>query len=353
MIISTKEFRQYAKGIKALYQKGHPMSQSVYLDIKNKEARVINPFMYSIASFPFVVNEENEGEHIDNFFVSMTPFLAICDSYTELTLNSDREFVAPNGEKFTPASYDDDEYEIPKKYEDFSCEEVNPDDIAKLSIAVKFSGEEGTNGAILCNTVVATDKVSFYENVNLAGNYQDVYKFSPFAISFLQNIFIDDITVGKHEGYLLVTINKSFRFMFPESNGNVPPSYYSGEFMDGYKHENYVTVSRQSLIENLRFLSPFVSDVVNERISFKVDGDKFYLIAKEEHKAQKYVDIENSVLELNGVEVFISRQRIVDLVNVIKDDKLDIHLEAEKPVIYITGHEKTDVNTICVRLTND
>ena len=354
MTLQTQEMRKYSKGLKTLYQKGHPMSESVYFDFDKKEALVINPNLYSIASFPIQITADSDDEEqIDNFFVSMVPFIALCNSYPELTITKDREFITPSGERFKPANYDDDEYTVPRRYEDFSSEELDVQDAKMLSLATKFSLKDN-EGAILYNTIVGTDKVSFYENTNLHKTYGQEYKISAFALALLNSIYAETIQIGKHDDYILMVVNDEFKFMCPEASCEIPSNYHSGDFMEKNKHESYIAVSKHELLSNLKFMEPFVANVVNERMSFKVTDNELVLYAKEEHIAEKHVALSEPNMDIpEDAEFFFSRSRIDNLINTIHDDIIHIHLNPDSPLIFMTGAENEDVNTICVRLVND
>lgn len=353
MTLQTQEMQKYSKGLRTLYQKGHPMSESIYFDFDKKEALVINPNLYSIASFPIQVTADEGDEGIENFFVAMVPFLALCNSYPELTITSDREFITPNGERFKPSSYDDDEYVVPRRYEDFESEELSVQDAKTLSLATKFSMKDA-EGAVLYKTIVGTDKVSFYENTNLNKEYEQDYRISSFALALLNSIYAESIQIGKHEGYILMVVNNEFKFMCPEASCEIPSNYHSGEFMKNSQHDTYIAVSKPELLSNLKFMEPFVANVVNERMSFRVTENEIVLYAKEEHIAEKHIALSEKNTDIpEEAEFFFSRSRIDNLLNTIHDDIIHIHLDRESPLIFMTGEENTDVNTICVRLVND
>jgi DNA polymerase III sliding clamp (beta) subunit (PCNA family) len=356
MIIETKRIVAYQKGLQSLYMKGHPISKCLFLDFKNEEIKFMNPITSIVVSFPLDIKDNTKK--VDNFFVSMLPFLTLCQSYSVLDISPDREFTTETGESFKPESQDDDNFEFPEKsFDNLTYDTIDVSDFSKMINAASFLGENGSKGVIIGNTITSTDAVSLYEATSLAADYTQSYNIYKNNLLFITKILSKEannteIMISKKEEYLFFILNNELKMICPEADGKLPSSYYTGEFMESYKCDSFITVDKEIFKENLNFFGYFVADVINERMLMKVVNNHLILSSIENHKAEKNMPIVHNEAQEN-LEIFFSRNRILSLIEHIEDNNINIHFKEDSRILFFTGENNKNINTICVRLVND
>ena len=95
MVINTRLVRQFSKVLEFVHSKDDSFKESVYLDFKDESIYFNNNGVFGRLKLEY----ENDGASVDNFYVSIQHFLALCEQYDELNVNDSAEFS--NGkEKF-------------------------------------------------------------------------------------------------------------------------------------------------------------------------------------------------------------------------------------------------------------
>lgn len=352
MKVFTKEFVDQSKMIGCFNQPGDRKFVSIYLNFNDSYAYLFDSRYEGRFKFTF---EKQEDEVIDNFYVDITQFMALCSSYEYLNLSEDLEF-SNEKEKFKIATFKD-EFE-PLSYDTSDCitQTLSSDLMSCLKKSLSFIGTEdfttNYNGILLEeNNIVSTNGYSvFHGQFDNSFLYPKI-QFPSYIIKLILAGELGSVNLNykENENIILSFQDDAFQVIFRETENLRLPPYNDPDYIDKYNHKENFIINKEKFVEILKFFEPFVRNIKNQRINIKFQESSIEIYTEDEVKVNRNL-IAEVHKDLIGKELFCIRDVVLAACNNISEEFIKIQFNSEKPAINVTGKDNTNIHIAIIRL---
>lgn len=354
MRIFTSRVREYEKIISLLYVPGDRFQETAYLNFEDGFIYFNNPNFISRIKF----ESETEGDSVENVFVDIPTFIALCKQYDHIDVSKD--FIFSNGKEKFKLPHFTEKYSVPEFNFD-ECEatnELTPGVIKAIKSAVSYTGpndpSENYAGILLDNTSVAAFNGSMLYESNVIEDTNKVdtpIKLPPYVIKFISSIQNKKINLYRKKHLLYLDLeNFECTLIFSEVSNLKFPPISNENFIAKYNHKDHLVIEKIALIEVLQFFASFVKNVINERLYITVNEDTIQVESKDGSVGNRIVPIVSVSEDLIGKEIIISRPLILQSVASIEDDFIKIQYDDNAPAFNVVGKSNNLVHVAVIRL---
>ena len=344
MIVNTENFRKYHNLSYLSYDKTSRTRSHLYLDFKNKSAIISGINL----NFKFLF--KHDDTEMDNFYVSIPEFLALCNAFEELKIekideNDQISFVFSSGdEKFKISTFINDAPDmsaddlLDKDTEIFN---VIEDDIIKFKNSLIFMGDnssgENLAGVQMRNHIFSADGSRLYEATMSFSNKKE-YDLDRELIQLIVAISSNNVVMSiTPSGNIVIKTDDIYCVSSIMTNLDIESDFTSDEFIKSYDHNNFVIMNKDSLVNILDFFTPFVQNEKNERLIIQVvSKEQLSIRTNGMNVGIRNILIErgNAIEELIGQSIWISRPMLYDAISVIDDDEICIQIGDQDSIAY-------------------
>ncbi len=354
MKIYSEKFKNYEKIIQTSYDKEKRYGSHIYLDFKNGTAYLQNEKFVSKFDFG-IENEDLDTFDSEGCFFSIQEFIALTRNYDILELDNNLKFKNK-----------DDVFKIPYFVEkcDWNIEDdidmtnahtvnINSNIMRKIITALKFKGDndEMENYDIIKfykKSIASGTGYYFYE-----GRYDnDIEINQDLALSgdianILPMLETDNVklTYFDDDQSIVFEISEDNFKLFSSleiENVKLPEDIYDESWTSKFSSNKSIIVNKKSLLNVLDFISPFVSNEVNEKFYINVKDENTLSIELQGNTiGNKNIAIESVSSELVGEGFWTGRFLLYQSVGIIDSENVVIEIDTNKPAFDIYGEEDT------------
>lgn len=355
--INLVPLRKYSKTFEQIKVAGHPVYESVFLDLSTRSIWFFNSTTYANVDLEVEVLESDSED--PGFFVDGHKFFTIVNTYDDILLE-DRVFKSEEGNTFSIVSYGED-WDFPNltdvsEYEESSSITVDPDFLHHLKNAVSFTSSDLNSpfSAVYLQDekMVAIQTSKYYEfSVPDANHFVLPQSLARILLGMNPEGTIHFYTKYVGEAQITLLQTEDIRIKFSaSSNYELPVDINSEEFRGSFDHPAFFVVSREDMISNLRFLENFARNIVNARAQVHFnpqEGCLTFEITEESHiehniPVEKFEDseFEVSFSEMDPFWVSLTDLRLT--LQKISGDKVCIQYHPEKAPLRFQEYEGDD-----------
>lgn len=360
MKIKTENFKRFSSPIYASYVQGDRNGENMYLDFENSCAYFSNDSFIAKLKFDFEIEDPSDND-LQNILVDKKMFLALCNEFEELTLDSEYNF-----------SYEEEKFHIPHEiekqdypdfdYNDFesyhlsssvlrnvraASQYMGPSDPQENYYGVNIKGDRvvGTDSAQVFEAQVKEDNIDF-PDIKIKGDIvRLVLTISEFEVCNL------NYNENTDELYFTFGDNQELDIATTQQDNLRMPDVVDDEFVEKYNHDTFFDVEKTELLDILEFFQVFVRNERNERLYLHIVGeDSLSIESQSESKGNRNIDLHDCSGDLVGEGIWIPRALVVKAVKSIEDDFIKFKIDTEAPAFDIIGKNNDEKHIATVRL---
>ncbi|MGL5913571.1 MAG: hypothetical protein ACRCZB_05345 [Bacteroidales bacterium] len=277
LTLDCTSIKKYSKICDRLKDTNQPIFDSIRLDFENERAIFGSQRGFGSIKMPVTGYDGSQKP----FSVNLTAFLAIISEFPILDLDG-FTFKQGTENEFEIAHLEDTinfpSFEI-KTAKSFSC---TKEIIASIKRAGVFTEQDGTpslNGVFIFDNIIAsTDKSRLYEDKRkeLDGISLSLPKsvWEVLALEVLgENLTIDDSS----DNSFIISNGDDISVVFSTNNDLKLPPIRTPEFINLYNHSSYVEVKKDSFLQIVNFMAPFVQNSASGRMQLILSDSELEL----------------------------------------------------------------------------
>lgn len=325
-------------GHKADGDRPNRLYECVHLDFKAERAYMMTPRWLASVSIPLAPGIK--GTKIpENFSVKAEDLGRVIRSFKTLEVE---DFGFSCGEdRFNLQHWPDEDYVFPSLISDSGMMVLTIDDDIRQSLtaAATFMNPNPAardHGLFLRgDRLIASNDLQLYEEV-FSGNF-DVdlpWIMAQFLIS--QKTGNVKISWDEDNRYI-VNVDDVFLLQTASNNRLTPYETKDPEFIEIYDHPNYFVVNRLALAEVLKFIDPFVAQVVNQRVLLEFSPAGLRVRVLDGARIDRLVPVEYSDFSVfEGASSWVSARTVAKLLTFFETETVKFQYKPKAPVINLT-----------------
>lgn len=398
-IKNLDQFRKKLRFFNGLRVDGNQLYESVYLDFDNACISMCSSNIIVRSKFEF--GKEDNTPDQSSFYVDLSGLLTISKNFDSLKLE-DRTFISSNNDKFKLKHFDDpfdysplDSFEETDDAEKFSLP-MNVDTVQVIRDAISFMDVDTTSFFhslfITQNHLVSGNRIKFYQlNLNkfldTSMDYPDMIISGPFAK--MLNMFdsmgeytfnftrvirgeepATDFAEDLRDQVLYVTVSNSsgeteyeMLVSCPASMLELPDIMDDDGFKKSYNHDNYVVFLMHDLLDSIKMLDPFTSQILNSRayLQFNEDSSIMRIMIRDSNFIEKVVPVQevSDSSYFSGIEIAVNLSILKAILSMLRADEVCLKINSDDKaaginvlnVVYLNDPDPL-VHTVYARLQN-
>jgi hypothetical protein len=346
--IFTGDFKKNAKVLLGFIEKGNSISESIYLDFKNSNAYLINSNVITESErkqlkIPFIWEKTERNEEIENFFISLENFMAMCYNYEYLFISEG--VFSYNNETFEfPIFKDDIDLSLFDSFENTNNMEFTSEDIKNISKSLTYVNADKENNCygifLRDGKIVTVTKTNyFYESKKSDTITQNLNL--PFSVAKLlsQTNDEDKIALNSNDNLIFLKVNNIEIIISKNSKIDLPIDTSSQDFINSYNHKDFIIIKKDELLNTLRFIEQFVKDAPNTRVLIELNKEEIIINVRDFNKIKKIVKINSISEDLIGYSLWAN---CVDIKKILIDceyEDIKIQIKQGSPIINIISFD--------------
>lgn len=290
MILDLQNFLKYKNIIQQVSQEGHPVHSSFFMDFENEMAYFSN----SLVVGRLKISVDDEGEDLlSNMFIPVSKLIHLLSKSTKIIIDQNKIFHMEGGDTAKLSTYEDPTYEPP------SFDLSDQPDYESVEIT-DFDGV----ASVMKQAMIYADEVEdsplhgiFFQNGSIVG-LQESRMFehsgfheltdSAFPLSMVKIMVAcqgeNSVTISKTENAIQLNVGDELVVQMGKSNKLEIIDISDQDFVDAYKHDDYVKVDQEEFLNELNFLSPFFANVINQRTQIVFEEDNIHFVVEDEDR---------------------------------------------------------------------
>jgi len=315
--IKTDVFKNNAKIINTVVEKGNPYKEAIYLDFEN--GMVYGGYEDSVYKmrFPFTY----EGDKHESFFIEANTFLSVCNKYEELELN-DFRFTCGK-DKFKLATIKR-EFDSVINFDSVSGNRFDTKEFTqKLKESSQYASMEkeqlkgiflqdqlmvGFNGERLLMTKLEASTNDYIVPLNVI----------KLILATSNNV---DVVLFKDETKVKIVIGDC-ELLIANNNALSIPNFNTPQVQSVFKHNNFIKINAKEFHDGVEFILSFASKNMNNRAKLIIKENE--LILKNEESdcdVEKVLEITQGDSELVDKEFWLNMSDVNIACNSISKDE--------------------------------
>lgn len=290
MILDLQNFVKYKSIIQQVSQEGHPVHSSFYMDFENELAYFSN----SLVVGRIKIEVDDEGEDLlTNMFIPVSKLIHLLSKSTKIIIDGKKIFHLEGGDTAKLSTYEDPTYEPPSfdltAEPDYLSNQI--DDFESIASVMKQamayadeSEDSSLHGVFFQNkSIIGIQESRMYEHAGFDGLIESAFPLSMVRIMVACQSE-PSVTIATTENSIQLFAGEDLVVQMGKSNKLEIIDISDDDFVEAYKHENYVKVNREEFINELNFLSPFFANVINQRTQIIFEKDTLHFVVEDEDR---------------------------------------------------------------------
>lgn len=290
MILDLQNFVKYKNIIQQVSQEGHPVHSSFYMDFENELAYFSN----SLVVGRIKIEVDDEGEDLlTNMFIPVSKLIHLLTKSTKIIIDQKKIFHLEGGDTAKLSTYEDPTYEPPSfdlsADPDFVSNDIdNFEEIATVMKQAMVYADESEDSALhgiffQGESIIGLQESRMYEHAGFSNLTESAFPLSMVRIMVACQAE-PSVTIATTENSIQLFAGEDLVVQMGKSNKLEIFDTSDKDFVESYKHEDYVKVDREEFLNELNFLSPFFANVVNQRTQIIFEENTIHFVVEDEDR---------------------------------------------------------------------
>ena len=354
MTINTLPLRKYQRFLESVIERGNQQYESVCIDTRSKKLRFSTSRVKGTLNLDATISDAEQAYPL--IYLDTVLFLTLVREYPSLDMDdkyvfsptdkvSDSTFnLAPLIEDFEEASdFSSDGFE----FQELDLSNRDPSSLmGYLTSAASFAAVDPGSpyrGVFLEDgRVIGSDRQMFYER-HLTDPVSQAFGLPLWCLDLIKTIPFDVIRIGlKNAVFQIAADDEDFVFQMTTSNSLSTPPVTNPAFIQAYTFPSGLIVSRQELLDQLKFFKPFVKYSPNLRVELTVEQDRLLIrsvssTTYSSKDAKRRFPIRLSDAGLVGLTFQVNLDYLSKVVGTLTTDNIQLLTSVNSFVINLVG----------------